>query len=330
MKAFKGLGSTIPPSVSDLLNELYKKSESPVKAAVVSTGGGAGLGGWMIGTPGASSAVLDLQTPYLQSALASYMGGHPAKYCEARTASDMATMALQQAKDLWMKQNGGCTASLIGKTFVGLSATASLVTTRPKCGEHRAYVSAATDKGVRTYSLIMGKGARDRSGEDSLVSLLMVKALCEASDTASQALDREFVGGPDRLSETFAASEDPFNALLREDSQERRVRTVLVVPTKGQTTSAVLFPNYRPQVPTLVYCGSFNPLHRGHLDLANTAQRQLKGLPLVFEISAANADKPGIDRHDLDERLIQFSKSKLPIVVTRAPLFTEKVRAPAF
>src|SRR5918911_1609466 len=43
--------------------------------------------------------------------------------------------------------------------------------------------------------------------------------------------------------------------------------------------------------PPALLCGSFNPLHAGHLKLAEVARIRL-GVPVAFELGAVNADKP--------------------------------------
>jgi hypothetical protein len=75
--------------------------------------------------------------------------------------------------------------------------------------------------------------------------------------------------------------------------------------------------------PKVVLPGSFNPLHAGHIKLAEVAS-ELLGHPTAFELSIVNADKPPIERAEVDRRLHQFG-GRL-IWLTRAPTFLEKAR----
>ncbi len=75
-------------------------------------------------------------------------------------------------------------------------------------------------------------------------------------------------------------------------------------------------------LPRAVYPGSFNPLHRGHRDLAEVATRRL-GVEVHFELSIANADKPELSPEEVARRLAQFV-SVAPIWVTRAAAFEKK------
>jgi hypothetical protein len=76
--------------------------------------------------------------------------------------------------------------------------------------------------------------------------------------------------------------------------------------------------------PTALLCGSFNPLHDGHRGLANVAGRRL-GVPVAFELTVINADKPPLDPTDLMRRLTQFVHIA-PIWLTRSPTFAEKAQ----
>lgn len=93
----------------------------------------------------------------------------------------------------------------------------------------------------------------------------------------------------------------------------------------------------------LVYPGSFNPLHEGHILLLLSALKT-KGWepshstcnpPIVFEIAAINVDKPPISRIEIHKRLKQFNNqtnqilrdsgiTNFAICITSQPLFLGK------
>ena len=55
--------------------------------------------------------------------------------------------------------------------------------------------------------------------------------------------------------------------------------------------------------PKVLVCGSFNPLHDGHRQMASMASSRLRQ-PVDYELSIQNADKPGLDASKLIRRLI--------------------------
>jgi hypothetical protein len=94
---------------------------------------------------------------------------------------------------------------------------------------------------------------------------------------------------------------------------------VLHVAADGQMLlpAAGLCPPVRALLP-----GSFNPIHRGHWELAKVAE-QLLGHPVAFELSAVNVDKPILTRDEICRRLMQFNW-QASVWLTHAPRFVEK------
>jgi hypothetical protein len=76
--------------------------------------------------------------------------------------------------------------------------------------------------------------------------------------------------------------------------------------------------------PTVLIPGAFNPLHEGHLALAEVA-RQILGAPAAFELSLANVDKPLLTPEELGWRVKQFRR-KHALWLTKAPTFAEKAK----
>jgi len=74
----------------------------------------------------------------------------------------------------------------------------------------------------------------------------------------------------------------------------------------------------------MVFPGSFNPMHEGHVTLARVAE-DLKQQPLAYEISVTNVDKPPLAGETVRDRLAQFAW-RAPVELTRAPTFLEKSR----
>ncbi len=104
---------------------------------------------------------------------------------------------------------------------------------------------------------------------------------------------------------------------LRYDLLERLLNgylsSVMVCPDGTQITDEIIGGGVLP--------GSFNPLHKGHEDLAMAASSML-GTDVIFELSISNVDKSPLSLEEIRKRIDQFS-GKATIVVTRAITFED-------
>ncbi len=289
-------GTPVDSAVHRLVERLHA---SPTMAVVVVTGAAAQSIAWLLGVPGASRTVLEALVPYASPSLVGFLGYGPEQYVSAQTARDMARRAYQRALRLRKES----------VPVVGVGCTATIVTDRPKRGEHRCHVAAWSERGVTTYSLQLVKGLRDRQGEEDVVSRLVLRALAEASGVEYDlpiGLDAR-----ERVEVASVAYDDPLSALLAS-----HVSTVTIGPDGRMAADA--------PVRGAVLAGSFNPLHQGHERLASVASRML-GVPVTYELSVTNVDKPTLTRDEVDRRVSQFA-GRAPIVVTRALTFIQKAR----
>src|SRR5262245_61634647 len=94
---------------------------------------------------------------------------------------------------------------------------------------------------------------------------------------------------------------------------------VLFLSTTGQACPDVRWDCSRPMA---LLSGAFHPLHEGHLALAAAAQGLTK-MPVAFELSAVNVDKPELSPSEARRRAAQFA-GRFPIWLTRAALFADK------
>jgi hypothetical protein len=279
------------------------------KAALAITGGGSGAVGELLRVPGGSRLLIEAQIPYDALALESFLGFAPAQACSSDTAIAMAQSARARAARLVPpKTEGG--PDLVGPDLVGLGATAALVSDRPRKGEHRFHVASASSAGIAHCTCVMAKGRRDRAAEEDLVSRAIVLWLARACGVAAPS-PRSLLDADEHYAETVVASADTIDQLLAGELDR-----VTVQPDGQMMLSA-------PQ-PLVLFPGSFNPMHEGHVLLARVAE-QLRQQPLAFEISVTNVDKPPLAGETVRRRLAQFSW-KSPVELTRAPTFVEKSR----
>jgi nicotinic acid mononucleotide adenylyltransferase len=270
------------------------------KAVLAITGGGSGAVGELLRVPGGSRLLIEAQIPYDALALAAFLGFAPAQACSSDTAIAMAQTARARAARLMPA----------GTNLVGLGATAALVSDRPRKGEHRFHIAFANAAGIADCTCVMAKGRRDRAAEEDLVSRAIVLWLARACGIAPPS-PQSLIDADEHYAETVVAAVDTIDRLLAGELDR-----VTVHPDGQQMLSA-------PQ-PRLLFPGSFNPLHEGHLLLARVAE-ELTQQPLAFEISVTNVDKPPLAGETVRHRLAQFAW-KAPVELTRAPTFLEKSR----
>ena len=123
---------------------------------------------------------------------------------------------------------------------------------------------------------------------------------------------RETIGSADQPTRSLAdcVGVQAIDAVLRAEAERVLIRDPHI-PVGGPDPGALL-------------PGSFNPLHQGHVGLARAASGIL-GLPVHFELSVINVEKPPLDRAEILNRLRTFSPEHA-VWLTRQPRFMEKAR----
>lgn len=270
------------------------------KAALAITGGGTGAVGELLRVPGGSRLLIEAQVPYDAQALATFLGFAPAQACGSDAAIAMARTALARVARL----------APADADLVGLGATAALVSDRPRRGEHRFHIAFANSAGIAHCTCVIAKGRRDRAAEEDLVSRGIILWLARACGVAAPS-PRTLLDADEHYAETALAAVDTVDQLLAGELDR-----VTVQPDGQMMLSA-------PQ-PFVLFPGSFNPMHQGHVLLARVAE-ELRQQSVAFEISVTNVDKPPLAAETVRRRLTQFAW-KSPVELTRAPTFVEKSR----
>jgi hypothetical protein len=270
------------------------------KAALAITGGGSGAIGELLRVPGGSRLLIEAQVPYDTQALASFLGFPPPQASSADTAIAMARAARARAAGLVPADTD----------LVGLGATAALVSDRPRRGEHRFHIATAGVDRVTHCTGVLAKGRRDRAAEEDLVSRAIVLWLARTCGVAVPS-PRTLLDADEQFAETATTTVDAIGQLLAGE-----VNRVTAQPDGQLTLSAPL--------PAVLFPGSFNPMHEGHVTLARIAE-EFRQQPVAFELSVTNVDKPPLASQTIRHRLTQFAW-KSPVELTRAPTFLEKSR----
>jgi hypothetical protein len=281
------------PEIRHLIEAIHGAG---TKAALAMTGGGASAAGFLLNVPGGSRTVLEVRIPYGAQTLAEYLGHHPEQSCSVEVAREMATRAHERAG--WLAP---------GERVVGVGCTASLVSDRPKRGDHRFHIATRSSDKLVSYSLILQKGVRDREAEEGVLDRVLLNALA-----TSVGLNEELLLALSPSEEITVESVAPSD--LVQAVVEGKQPFVCVEPDGRLEAEA--------PPPQLLVSGAFNPLHEGHRGLALAAER-LTGHPAAFELCIINVDKAPLTAEEVRRRLQQF-QWRSTVWVTRAPTFAEK------
>ncbi len=277
-----GTMSDIPRS---LIEQLHA---SPWRTVLAITGGGSAAIAELASVPGASATLLEATVPYAEAALAAYLWFTPESACSEATTRALAMAAFQRGRKLTGDH----------EALIGLGATASLASTRPKRGAHRVHIAwqSAIETGVN--SLTLTKGARDRPAEEALTTAFIIHTLLTACDLATPP--------PETL---------PTDIFTMRTTTHPEWSPLLA----GQSLPCAAAP------PALLLPGAFNPPHAGHHEMAAYAATRY-GRPVTYELSVTNVDKPPLDFLEIESRLAQLPEQN--VWLTCAPPSSRKCAWP--
>lgn len=284
--------------MQQLISQIH---QHPCRFVIACTGGGSAAISALLQVPGASNSVLDARVPYSNAALEDFVGQNVEHYCSPETTRLMAVAAWQRAKILAPKV-----------PVIGIACSAALVSETIKKGEHRIHIALHDSSRTQSCYLRLQKGLRNRQQEEQLASDLLLHCIADflGIDPSrnlilqnDEVVSRDTVAAPTQVSD-LVANKKGFVGLQWQILNQ----SITALEVK----------------PELVFPGSFNPLHSGHLNMAKIAQEK-SGCPVCFEISLANVDKALPSYIDLQTRLSGFDQQQT-VVLDFAPRFIDKAR----
>ena len=272
------------------LKNIQSIHTGPFKLVYVSSGGGSTAISDFLKVPGASNTILESYIPYSRESMDEYLGIKPSHYCGLQTTINMAMIAFERAQKL--------APDTKREHLLGAAVTATLSTTYEKLGSHRFFVCIQGSEATHIISCYLTKGKRTRDLEEELVSECLEALIGIACGVRS-----ELPKLSQNIEYEVVRSQEDWKQLIHGE----------IECIKSEE-----------KAPRLIFPGTFNPLHEGHLKIKELAESKTQE-ELFFEISVSNVDKTPLSFYEIKKTLDQFSKDQ-QWILTNAPTFQQKVK----
>ena len=289
-------------------NDVQLIHDLPDIGVIAITGGGTGAIDELLRRGGGSNTLIKAIVPYSLDALKEFLGFIPEKAASQEASRAMALQSYLHALRLSP-----------GKNRFGLGVSASLAKHGPERAGRKHHLHIAFHNGFR----------------NSVISYEFEEATgCEPPGKARAKQEERAT----ELIMMFLASNLQINPDLWHEPEARwpkmagcssaamdleglyTTRNAMYVPTRLWDCKGV---------PELIFPGSFNPVHEGHIQASLVAEK-MTGKKCCFEMAITNVDKPPMDYIGIEERLTGFHAAEnngfepFNVVLTNTPRFLEK------
>lgn len=279
----------------------------PQKIYLTVTGGGTGWAGDFLKHSGGSATLVGFNVPYATEMTDDFIGGKPReKYVSDSTARQLAVASYEKAliavDDIY--------------NAIGIGVTCSLAHEDQREGRlNHGYLAVQTATRTDTIYFNFKDHVTVRSMQDWCVKRLIDKVILSKLN---------IVVGEGAFNTTFFNKCIEYTHSLPDHNAEGlEVHIPLLFSHTGNDLTIS-----DGDITGLIFPGSFNPVHDGHLAMAKKAE-ELLGIKPTFEISIRNFNKPPLDIKEMTLRYRAIKKLGYPVILTTAPMMADKVRLPS-
>ena len=269
----------------DIVEKIHS---SPFKLVIVSSGGGTNAISSLLKVPGASNTILESYIPYSKESMNEFLNSKPDHYCSLDTCLSMAANAYKKSTKI-NKQSKS-------KHLLGIAITANLATTYKKKGDHKFFIVVQSHDYTKYLECYLEKDIRTREMEEELITGCVINLLSESCGLKCD---------------------------LPKISEQIKIQQIDAEKSwKKLFNSQIGYISNIKNTPELIFPGSFNPLHEGHIKMKELAEKKT-GMHTTFEICAKNADKPPLTFYEIKRTIDQFQNDE-SWMLTSAGRFSEK------
>ena len=269
----------------DIVEKIHS---SPFKLVIVSSGGGTNAISSLLKVPGASNTILESHIPYSKESMNEFLNSKPDHYCSLDTCLSMAANAYKKSTKIDRQSKS--------KHLLGIAITANLATTYKKKGDHKFFIVVQSHDYTKYLECYLEKDIRTREMEEELITGCVINLLSESCGLKCD---------------------------LPEISEQIKIHQIDAEKSwKKLFNSQGGYISNIKNTPELIFPGSFNPLHEGHIKMKELAEKKT-GMHTTFEICAKNADKPPLTFYEIKRTIDQFQNDE-SWMLTSAGRFSEK------
>lgn len=267
---------------------------SKKKFVLAISGGGTAAISQLLQYGGGSNVLLEALVPYCTKSFEQFIGGKPDKFVSEDAACHLAMAAFKRATEL------------SGEPVMGVGVTCSLIKDNEREGrKHEFWLAIQTVDSCKTaYYQInsFDPNESERFCQERTAAELIIYHIAAACDVNTILFDNTY-SVPDSIKLVYAN------------------KARLVISDSNNDIGG--------RANMLIYSGSFNPQHKGHIQLAKIASEVCPDdwalfKDVYYEISIRNTDKPIATYKSISNRLKNWQG--ISPVITDAPTFVEKCR----
>ncbi|CAD8111234.1 unnamed protein product [Paramecium sonneborni] len=267
--------------------------------------------------PGSSKYALESSSFYAKGSLEMLLNQSITKFVTKQVAEDMALKALIRSHEIQIKEDSFDKFN----STLGIGITAAIRSVNDRQGKHHAFICLNYGIIKFTYYLDLVKGIRTREQEDQFISDVVFQLILKHSNQQSISNEQQF------QDQSISNLDNASIMLINQESMNQNL--IQSLQTSPNLLQSILFTTNQYQLNpiiqnAIIMSGSFNPIHDGHIELAQKAQNLLQLNTFYFELSIINADKKDITVQEVEKRLELIKKFHPNIILSNKAYFKDK------
>jgi nicotinamide mononucleotide (NMN) deamidase PncC len=267
--------------------------------------------------PGSSDTIIDATFLSHRVRTMKFLGipkgeEHAFRFCSEQTALRLAAECYVRGREA-IEEDGA------ERPVIGIGMTATCKTSRPQKGAHRVHIALRVADGFHVIHAEFDKEQLERREQGVLCDLLALNALLTLTECGGWSFMEPGIMYPSAIAASGRILR-PLESLTGGWSKQMLLRS-----SDGSDQHADDAASLLDQEKDLIFPGSYNPLHHGHLGCGELAAK-MTGMRVVYQLTAVHPDKGIIPDAKLFARADQFAYRDPVLLMREGALYVEKAR----